>query len=96
MDILKTTDFLDKHITDAQELITKHPGLMCSMGRHPIRGGSGFSYGVGSRVLALDRRIASRFADAGNIKMAVPSNGKILNRLKYKGASSVLNGCDQP
>ena len=53
MDILKTADFLKTHITDAQELINKSPGIEVLDGQASIRGGSGFSYGVGSRVLAL-------------------------------------------
>ena len=47
-------DILSKsHITDAQELINKTPGIEVMDGQASIRGGSGFSYGAGSRVLAL-------------------------------------------
>ena len=53
MDIIKSGDFLKTHITDAQELINKTPGIEVLDGQASIRGGSGFSYGVGSRVLAL-------------------------------------------
>ena len=42
MDILKTGDILKTHITDAQELITKTPGIEIMDGQVSIRGGSGF------------------------------------------------------
>ena len=53
MDIIKTAEF-ETHITDAQELINKTPGIEVLDGQASIRGGSGFSYGVGSRVACPD------------------------------------------
>ena len=92
MDILKTSDFLDKHITDAQELVTKTSGIDVIDGQASIRGGSGFSYGVGSRVLALIDGLPVVSPDAGNIKWQFLPMENIEQIEIIKGASSVLYG----
>lgn len=92
MDLLKTTDFLNKHITDAQELVTKMPGIEVLDGQASIRGGSGFSYGVGSRVLALIDGLPVVSPDAGNIKWQFLPFENIQQIEIIKGASSVLYG----
>lgn len=92
MDILKTTDFLKSHITDAQELISKTPGIEVLDGQASIRGGSGFSYGVGSRVLALIDGLPVLSPDAGNIKWQFLPLENIAQVEIIKGASSVLYG----
>ena len=92
MDILKTTDFLDKHITDAQELITKSTGIDVLDGQVSVRGGSGFSYGVGSRVMALIDGLPVVSPDAGNIKWQFLPFENIQQIEIIKGASSVLYG----
>ena len=92
MDILKTTDFLKTHITDAQELINKSPGIEVLDGQASIRGGSGFSYGVGSRVLALIDGLPVLSPDAGNIKWQFLPLENIAQVEIIKGASSVLYG----
>src|SRR5512133_1833884 len=92
MDILKTTDFLKTHITDAQELINKTPGIEVLDGQASIRGGSGFSYGVGSRVLALIDGLPVLSPDAGNIKWQFLPLENIAQVEIIKGASSVLYG----
>src|SRR5690606_38094695 len=68
MDVIRSERLFRAHITDAQELITKTPGIEVLDGQASIRGGSGFSYGVGSRVLALIDGLPMMSADAGNIK----------------------------
>jgi outer membrane cobalamin receptor len=92
MDVLKTTDFLKTHITDAQELINKTPGIEVLDGQASIRGGSGFSYGVGSRVLALIDGLPVLSPDAGNIKWQFLPLENIAQVEIIKGASSVLYG----
>ena len=92
MDILKTADFLKTHITDAQELINKSPGIEVLDGQASIRGGSGFSYGVGSRVLALIDGLPVFSPDAGNIKWQFLPFENIAQVEIIKGASSVLYG----
>src|SRR5450759_1040899 len=92
MDILKTADYLKTHITDAQELINKTPGIEVLDGQASIRGGSGFSYGVGSRVLALIDGLPVLSPDAGNIKWQFLPLENIAQVEIIKGASSVLYG----
>jgi len=92
MDIIKSVDFLKTHITDAQELINKTPGIEILDGQASIRGGSGFSYGVGSRVLALIDGLPILSPDAGNIKWQFLPLENITQVEIIKGASSVLYG----
>jgi outer membrane cobalamin receptor len=92
MDLIKSADFLKTHITDAQELINKTPGIEVMDGQASIRGGSGFSYGVGSRVLALIDGLPVLSPDAGNIKWQFLPLENISQVEIIKGASSVLYG----
>jgi len=92
MDVIKSGDFLKTHITDAQELINKTPGIEVLDGQVSIRGGSGFSYGVGSRVLALIDGLPVLSPDAGNIKWQFLPLENISQVEIIKGASSVLYG----
>lgn len=92
MDILKSADFLNTHITGAQELVTKTSGIEVLDGQASIRGGSGFSYGVGSRVLALIDGLPVVSPDAGNIKWQFLPLENIQQIEIIKGASSVLYG----
>jgi len=92
MDILKSGDFLKTHITDPQELINKTPGIEVLDGQASIRGGSGFSYGAGSRVMALIDGLPVLSPDAGNIKWQFLPLENISQIEIIKGASSVLYG----
>jgi len=68
MDVIRPEQIFRTHVTDAQELITKTPGIEVLDGQASIRGGSGFSYGAGSRVLALIDGLPMMAPDAGNVK----------------------------
>jgi len=92
MDIIKTVFLSDNHITDAQELINKTPGIEVMDGQASVRGGSGFSYGAGSRVLALIDGLPMLSADAGNIKWQFLPLENLSQIEIIKGASSVLYG----
>ncbi len=86
-------DILSKnHITDAEELINKSPGIEVLDGQASIRGGSGFSYGAGSRVLALIDGLPVVSADAGNIKWQFLPLENLSQVEIIKGAASVLYG----
>ncbi len=92
MDVIRPEHLFRSHITDAQELITKTPGIEVLDGQASIRGGSGFSYGVGSRVLALIDGLPMMSADAGNIKWHFLPLENLSQVEIIKGASSVLYG----
>jgi iron complex outermembrane receptor protein len=92
MDIIKTSFLSDNHINDAQELINTTPGIEVMDGQASIRGGSGFSYGAGSRVLALIDGLPMIAADAGSIKWQFLPLENLSQIEIIKGASSVLYG----
>ena len=92
MDVIRPDLIANSHITDAQELITKTPGIEVLDGQASIRGGSGYSYGVGSRVLALIDGLPMMSADAGGIKWNFLPLENLSQVEIIKGASSVLYG----
>lgn len=92
VDVLKPVDFTSSHITDTKELINKTPGIEVLDGQASIRGGTGFSYGAGSRVLALIDGLPVLSPDAGNIKWQFLPLENISQVEIIKGASSVLYG----
>ena len=61
-------------------------------GQASVRGGSGFSYGAGSRVLALIDGLPVLSADAGNIRWQFLPLENLSQIEVIKGASSVLYG----
>jgi|WetSurMetagenome_2_1015567.scaffolds.fasta_scaffold00015_93 outer membrane cobalamin receptor len=92
MDIIKPFFLDDNHIKDASEIIDKTPGIEVMDGQASVRGGSGFSYGAGSRVLALIDGLPMIAADAGNIKWQFLPLENLSQIEIIKGASSVLYG----
>ncbi len=92
MDVIGSEYLFRAHITDAQELITRTPGIEVLDGQASVRGGSGFSYGAGSRVLALVDGLPMMSADAGNIKWHFLPLENLAQVEIIKGASSVLYG----
>jgi len=92
MDVIKPSSLSDNHITDAQEIINRTPGIEVMDGQASVRGGSGFSYGAGSRVLALIDGLPMLSADAGNIKWQYLPMENLAQIEIIKGASSVLYG----
>ncbi|NLV19946.1 MAG: TonB-dependent receptor [Bacteroidetes bacterium] len=92
MNIITTSFLSSNHITDPQEIINKTAGIEVLDGQASVRGGSGFSYGAGSRVLALIDGLPVVSADAGNIKWQYLPLENISRIEIIKGASSVLYG----
>ncbi len=80
------------HITDARELMNKTSGIEVLDGQASIRGGSGFSYGAGSRVMVLIDGIPMLSADAGGIKWQSMPLENLSQVEIIKGASSVMYG----
>ena len=92
MEIVKTAMIDNKGISDLEQAVDQSPGVYAMDGQVSIRGGSGFSYGAGSRVLLLWNGVPMLSGDAGDTKwnsipMEQASQIEIL-----KGASSVLYG----
>ena len=92
MDLIKPELIHQKNATQLDQIITQVPGVTFQDGQASIRGGSGFSYGAGSRVLMLLDDMPMISADAGDIKWSfIPI--EIVEQIEVtKGASSVLYG----
>ncbi len=80
------------HISNASEMLERTSGIEVLDGQASVRGGSGFSYGAGSRVLALIDGLPVLSADAGSIKWHFLPFENISQVEIIKGASSVLYG----
>ena len=68
------------------------PGINISDGQISIRGGAGYSYGVGSRVLLLYDGLPMLSPDAGDVKWNLIPLNQIDQVEIVKGASSALYG----
>ncbi|MFO7670428.1 MAG: TonB-dependent receptor [Bacteroidales bacterium] len=92
MEILHPRQLSGQNITSLDMILEKTSGISILNGQPSIRGGSGFSYGVGSRVLMLVDDLPMISGDAGDIKWSfLPVEN--LNQVEViKGASSVLYG----
>ncbi len=91
-DILKPALLQNKNITTLDQAINQVPGVVVADGQASIRGGSGFSYGAGSRVLMLVDEMPMISADAADIKWNYLPIENIEQVEVVKGAGSVLYG----
>lgn len=92
MDVISDELIANKGITDLKQAVDQTPGAYVMDGQVSIRGGSGFSYGAGSRVLILWNETPLLTADAGDPKWnAIPIESAQQIEV-IKGASSVLYG----
>jgi len=92
MEILRPQLIDNKGITDLEQAVDQTPGVYTMDGQVSIRGGSGFAYGTGSRVLLLWNGIPLLSGYAGDtqwnaIPMEQASQVEVM-----KGAASVLYG----
>jgi len=78
--------------TDVADIIDKVPGVQMIDGQANIRGGSGFSYGAGSRVMLLVDEIPGLQVDSGLANWGDIPTENISQIEIIKGASSVLYG----
>lgn len=92
MDIIKPSLIENKNVTNLDVIMNQVPGVTVSDGQASIRGGSGFSYGAGSRVLMLVDEMPMISADAGDIKWNYLPLENIEQVEVIKGASSALFG----
>ncbi len=68
MEVLKPSLMENKNTTQLDQIMNQIPGVNVYDSQISIRGGSGFSYGAGSRVLMLVDEIPMISADANDIK----------------------------
>ena len=92
MEVLKPHQLSGQNITSLDMILDRTPGISILDGQPSIRGGSGYSYGVGSRVLMLVDDLPMISGDAADIKWNyLPVEN--MNQVEViKGASSVVYG----
>ncbi|MBW6497963.1 MAG: TonB-dependent receptor [Bacteroidales bacterium] len=90
--IIKPKALQSEHITDPTELLNKQPGIEVLDGQASMRGGSGFAYGAGSRVMALVDGLPMVSPDVGSIRWSALPLENLSQIEIIKGASSVLYG----
>ena len=92
MEIIKLDVVDNKGLVDLEQAVDMSPGVYTMDGQVSIRGGSGFAYGAGSRVLLLWNGVPILSGDAGDAKFnAIPLESASQIEI-LKGASSVLYG----
>ena len=92
LDILKPRRIAVTNATSMDMIINQMPGIDILDGQASIRGGSGYSFGAGSRVLVLIDDMSILSADAGDVKWSYLPVENISQVEIIKGASSVLYG----
>jgi outer membrane cobalamin receptor len=92
MDIIKPDRISETNTTSLESAINQSPGIDVLDGQPRIRGGSGYSYGAGSRVLVLVDDLPILSPDASDVKWEYLPVENISQIEIIKGASSVLYG----
>ncbi len=92
MEVIKPSFIENTNVTSMDDAMQQVPGVTVIDGQANIRGGSGFSYGAGSRVLLLVDDLPMLAADAGDIKWSFLPVENIEQVEVIKGASSALFG----
>ncbi len=92
MAVIKPALIENKATRDAEAIIEQVPGVQVNENQISIRGGSGWSYGAGSRVLVMVDEMPMLAGDANDIKFSAIPMENIAQIEILKGASSVLYG----
>lgn len=92
LEVIKPSLIEDKNTRSIESILDQTPGLNIMDGEPQIRGGSGFTFGVGSKVAVLVDDMPILSGDAGRPEWGfVPVENIELIEIT-KGASSVLSG----
>jgi len=92
MDVLKPSLIENKNSTNLSQVLDEAPGLNILDGQPQIRGGSGFDFGIGSRVAILIDGLPALPGDGGRIDWNFFPIENVEQIEIIKGASSVTNG----
>ena len=92
MDVIKPSLIENKNATDLEILMNQSPGVQVVDGQANIRGGSGWSYNTGSRVLVMIDDMPILSGDRGTVQWNMIPMENISQIEVIKGASSVLFG----
>ena len=92
MEVISPSLIENKNTTNIQTAMDQIPGVNITDGQANIRGGSGWSYGAGSRVLVMVDDMPLISGDAGQVQWKLIATENINQVEVIKGASSVLYG----
>ena len=92
MEVIKPSLIENKNTTDIQTAMDQVPGVNITDGQANIRGGSGWSYGAGTRVLVMVDDMPLISGDAGQAQWSLIATENINQVEVIKGASSALYG----
>ena len=92
MEVIKPSLIENKNTTDIQTAMDQIPGVNITDGQANIRGGSGWSYGAGTRVLVMVDDMPLISGDAGQVQWKLIATENINQVEVIKGASSALYG----
>jgi len=92
MEVISPSLIENKNTTNIQTAMEQIPGVNITDGQANIRGGSGWSYGAGSRVLVMVDDMPLISGDAGQVQWKLIATENINQIEVIKGASSVLYG----
>ncbi len=92
LDVLKSDVLNNQNVTDVSGGVQKIPGVTIADGQANIRGGSGWSYGAGSRVAVLYDDLLITTADADDAKWSMMPVENIDQIEVLKGAASAIYG----
>ncbi len=92
MEIIKPELIENTNTLNLETAITRMPGIDVLDGQTSIRGGSGYSYGAGSRVMVLINDLPILTADVNEVKWNYLPVENIKQVEILKGASSALYG----
>lgn len=92
MSVIKPALIENKCTVNMQTIVEQTPGVNVMDGQANIRGGAGFSYGAGSRVLIMVDDMPMLTGDAGDAKWNFLPIENLEQMEVIKGASSALYG----
>ncbi|MBT5859427.1 MAG: TonB-dependent receptor, partial [Flavobacteriales bacterium] len=92
MEVISPSLIENKNTTNIQTAMDQVPGVNITDGQANIRGGSGWSYGAGSRVLVMVDDMPLISGDAGQVQWKLIATENINQIEVIKGASSALYG----
>jgi outer membrane receptor protein involved in Fe transport len=92
MEVIKSTLIENKNTTQIETAMDQIPGVNITDGQANIRGGSGWSFGAGTRVLVMVDDMPLISGDAGQVQWSLIATENIHQVEVIKGASSALYG----
>ena len=92
MEVIKPSLIENKNTTQIETVMDQIPGVNITDGQANIRGGSGWSFGAGTRVLVMVDDMPLISGDAGQVQWSLIATENINQVEVIKGASSALYG----